>query len=103
MQCCKSQLLNVSFVFKEFMMPVTSRADMQYYQERKKASALKCQARTWVDEKNCRDSEEESHGGPETSGKFHEGDEPELSLRERVGILLLKAKLKLKFQYFGRP
>ena len=56
-----------------------------------------------MDEKNCRDSEEESYGGPEASGKLHEGDGPELSLKERVGILLLKAKLKLKLQYSGRP
>ena len=40
MQCCKSLLLNVSFVFKEFMIPVTSRADMQYYQKRKKVVLL---------------------------------------------------------------
>ena len=40
MQCCKSLLLNVSFVFKEFMIPVTSRADMQYHQERKKVVLL---------------------------------------------------------------
>ena len=42
----------------------------------------KCLVGTWVDDKNYRDSEEESYGGPEASGKLHEGGEPKLSLKE---------------------
>lgn len=78
-------------------MPVTSRTDMQYYQKRKKD--VLCPAGTWVDDNNYRDSEEESHGGPEASRKLHEGGEPELSLKERVVILLLKAKVNINMMF----
>lgn len=78
-------------------MPVTSRTDMQYYQKRRKD--VLCPAGTWVDGNNYRDSEEESHGGPEASWKLHEGGEPELSLKERVVILLLKAKANINMMF----
>lgn len=76
-------------------MPITSRADISHYQQRKK-SVLYCPKRAWVDNKNYRGSEEEKLIVYwRLQGSFMKKVKLELSLKERVRILFLFKKALL--------